>query len=53
MMEKWVGKIYDARAEFEAIDANGGGMILFGEFCDWAIWRELDLEDDDDYVETG
>jgi cytochrome c oxidase subunit 3 len=24
------------------------GMILFIEFCDWAIKKSLDLEDDDD-----
>lgn len=24
-------------------------MILFDEFCEWAIWRKLDLEDDDDF----
>ena len=48
MMEQWVGKIEDPEKEFNAIDENGGGMILFDEFCDWAIWRGLDLEDDED-----
>ena len=37
MIEKWVGKIEDARSEFNKIDANGGGEILFEEFCDWSI----------------
>ena len=36
-------------AEFNRIDVNGGGIILFNEFCDWAIKKSLDLEDDDDF----
>lgn len=49
-IEKWVGPI-DAEEEFKAIDTNGGGIILFDEFCKWAITRSLDLEDDDDDIE--
>lgn len=30
------------------IDLNAGGVILFDEFCQWAIQKNLDLEDDDD-----
>jgi len=37
--------ITDPKAEFRAIDGNGGGKILFDEFCAWAIAREFDLED--------
>ncbi len=48
MIETWVGKIADPVAEFSKIDKNGGGEILFDEFCDWAIGKNLDLEDDDD-----
>ena len=47
-IEKWVGKIADPVAEFNKIDKNGGGQILFDEFCEWAIAKNLDLEDDDD-----
>jgi len=46
-IEAWVGKI-DAEEEFKKIDKNGGGYILFHEFLDWAITKNLDLEDDDD-----
>jgi len=46
-IEAWVGKI-DADASFAEIDTNGGGSILFDEFCKWAIKKNLDLEDDDD-----
>ena len=53
MIEKWVGPIKDMDKEFDRIDANGGGEILFDEFCKWAIKKHLDLEDDDDYDEEG
>ena len=46
-IEVWVGKI-DPEAEFKKIDTNGGGYILFDEFCKWAISKSLDLEDDID-----
>jgi len=46
-IEVWVGEI-DAEEEFGKIDRNGGGFILFDEFCKWAIKKNLDLEDDDD-----
>lgn len=30
-----------------AIDANGGGVVLFDEFCEWAIKHKLDHDQDD------
>jgi len=48
-LEAWVGPI-DAEAAFNEIDTNNGGIILFDEFCKWAITKNLDLEDDDDDV---
>jgi Ca2+-binding EF-hand superfamily protein len=45
-IEKWVGPVGDLAAEFDKIDANGGGQILFNEFVDWALEKNLDLEDD-------
>ena len=50
MMEVWVGEIPDIEGEFKKIDKNGGGSILFDEFCTWAISKNLDLEDDDDDI---
>jgi len=47
-LEKWVGPIDDLEAEFDKIDVNGGGQILFSEFVDWALEKNLDIEDDDD-----
>ncbi len=48
-LEKWGVKITDPEAEFKKIDNNKGGVILFEEFCDYAIKKSLDLEDDDDF----
>ena len=53
MIQVWVGPIDDFEAEFASIDANGGGQILFDEFCAWSIKKNLDLEDDDDFVDEG
>lgn len=49
-MEEWVGPIANIEKEFKSIDRNGGGSILFDEFCKWAIKKNLDLEDDDDDI---
>ena len=48
-IEAWGLKIDNPEAEFKAIDKNGGGIILFDEFADWALRKQLDLEDDDDF----
>lgn len=49
IIEKWVGKMQDPEAEFRSIDKNGGGQILFDEFCDWSCKKNLDLDDDNDF----
>ena len=46
VLEKWVGPIENLEEEFDNIDENGGGQILFNEFVDWALAKDLDLEDD-------
>lgn len=48
VVEKWVGPIDDMGQEFDSIDKNGGGQILFNEFVDWALDKNLDIEDDVD-----
>ena len=50
MIEKWVSPLNDLEEEFNSIDKNGGGIILFDEFCDWAINKSLDLEVDEDDI---
>eukprot|EP01028_Stygiella_incarcerata_P013048 TRINITY_DN81097_c0_g1_i1.p1 TRINITY_DN81097_c0_g1~~TRINITY_DN81097_c0_g1_i1.p1 ORF type:complete len:182 (-),score=59.40 TRINITY_DN81097_c0_g1_i1:109-654(-) len=47
-LREWNIEIEDPEAEFATIDTNGGGQILFHEFCDWAIKKGLDLDDDDE-----
>ena len=48
-LEKWGVKINDPAAEFKKLDTNGSGSIMFDEFCEFAIQKNLDLEDDDDF----
>lgn len=45
----WGVKISDPATEFKSIDRNGGGFVLFQEFCNWAVPKGLDAEDDDNY----
>ena len=49
MLEQWGVQVSDAETVFRQIDADGGGHILFDEFCQWAAANNLDIEDDDDY----
>jgi len=44
----WGVEVLDAKRTFRELDKDGHGMILFDEFCHWAIINHLDLEDDDD-----
>ena len=50
-LEKWGAKIVDPATEFKKIDKNNSGSIMFDEFCEYAIHKILDLEDDDDFDE--
>ena len=46
---KWIKEpIKDLEAEFDKIDVNKGGQILFKEFVQWALDKNLDIEDDID-----
>ena len=49
-LEKWGIDMTKPEKAWGEADKNGAGMILFEEFCDWAIWKGLDLEDDDDAI---
>lgn len=46
-MACWGIDMSDPRARFRECDRDGHGMVLFDEFCYWAIKKNLDLEDDD------
>ena len=53
-MEKWTGEtLEDMEVEFENIDENGGGQVLFGEFVKWALDKNLDIEDDVDETDSA
>ncbi len=47
-LERWGVDMSNPEKQWRAADADGGGMILFIEFCSWAIKQNLDLDDDDD-----
>jgi len=53
LVETWGMTIKDPAEVFQEIDIDGGGMILFDEFADWAIRKQLDLPDDDDAENAG
>ena len=48
-LAQWGIDMSDPEAQWKECDKNGGGMVLFAEFCDWAIHKNLDLEGDDDW----
>lgn len=47
-VEVWGIKSFYPELHFKNIDKNGGGMILFDEFAEWAISQHLELEDDEE-----
>ena len=48
LLEKWGINMSDEEAQWKECDSDGSGMILFSGFCDWAIKKNLDLDNDDD-----
>jgi hypothetical protein len=44
----WGIDMSNPEAQWKECDKNGGGKVLFDEFCAWSIKKGLDLEDDDD-----
>merc|ERR1740124_1690094 len=49
-MKEWGVTVEDPKAEFDAIDENDGGYVLFGEFCAWGMEKGLNYDSD---FETG
>ena len=47
LLATWSAPVADAAAEFAAIDVDGGGSVLFDEFCGWALKRGLDMDTSD------
>ena len=50
MFEKWGIDMTDPKALWKEADKDGAGQVLFAEFVEWAISKNLDLDDDDDEV---
>lgn len=48
MFVKWGIDMSDPKQLWKEADADGAGQVLFAEFVEWAISKNLDLEDDDD-----
>ena len=50
-MKNWGVEIKEEEVEqeFKSIDTNGSGSISFEEFCNYAINKSLDLEEDDSF----
>lgn len=48
MISRWGIDMSNPEKQWRQVDKNGGGMVLFDEFCEWAINKGLDLDDDDD-----
>ena len=48
-LQKWGVKVSEAEGEFKKLDRNNSGSIMFDEFCEFAIQKKLDLEDDDNF----
>ena len=44
-MESWGLDMSDPEAMWKECDANGGGQILFDEFCHWAISKHIENDD--------
>ena len=47
-LKKWGIDMSNPKQQWQQLDADGKGMALFNEFAEWAIAKNLDLEDDDD-----
>lgn len=43
-IEKWGLKIKDPEATFKSMDKNGGGIVLFEEFCDFGTKQKLNAD---------
>jgi len=44
LVEKWGLKVSDPEATFKKMDSNGGGVVLFEEFCDFGTKQKLNAD---------
>jgi len=52
LLKRWSINMSNPKAQWKKCDADGKGMVLFDEFCNWAIRCNLDLDDDDDVPDS-
>lgn len=48
VLQRWGIKMASPEQTLKEMDTDKKGMVLFDEFCAWAIKKNLDIEDDDD-----
>jgi Ca2+-binding EF-hand superfamily protein len=46
LLSGWGLNVTNADEEFKRVDKDGGGQILFVEFCEWALNKHLSAEED-------
>lgn len=51
-LTNWGVDMSNPEAQWKICDSDGKGMVLFDEFCNFAIRSSLDLDDDDDATDS-
>jgi len=46
MLDKWDVKVINLETTFNELECNGGGKLIFSEFCSWAASKNMDIEND-------
>lgn len=46
-LEGWGIDMSEPETVWNEINSNGGSVVLFDEFCEWALAKNIDIEDDD------
>lgn len=52
ILKRWGIEMSDPKARFKECDSDGKGMVLFDEFCHWAIKQNLKLPDEETEVKS-
>ena len=53
ILKRWGIEMSNPQALWNECDANGGGAVLFDEFCDWAIKQSLKLPENDEKISNS
>lgn len=54
ILERWGIDVSNPQACWRDCDKNGGGVVLFDEFCDWAIKQNMSLPEEEEtpYIDS-